>query len=409
MDLFDLTRHVQSMGAPNAVMIAAAVLLVGALAGEAIARTTRLPRIVGYTLAGWIAVAAGQGLTMPLQGTARLVLDLALALLLFEIGCRVRLRWLLRNPYLLATSLLESLLAAVAVYAAMTALGLEPLAAAACAVLAMPASAAVAGRVALELGADGQVTQRMTVLTALNTVWAVIAMIVLKAVAMASGADVSATPLAALAVSAGESLALAAVLAVGVGVVTRRMDLRSESTVLPILGLILLAVGTARWLGASSLLVPLLAGLLLRNASQRALVWPRHFGTAGGVLVLMLFVIVGASWSPEVLAAGGLAGLVLLAVRGLTKGAVVLALSRPSDLGLRQGAALAVTLTPLSATALVMLSDLQTGLPALGLAVAPIILTAIAVLEFLGPIAVQMALRQAGELPAGPINSKEPR
>jgi len=100
---------------------------------------------------------------------------------------------------------------------------------------------------------------------------------------------------------------------------------------------------------------------------------------------------------------------VLLAVRGLTKGAVVLALSRPSDLGLRQGAALAVTLTPLSATALVMLSDLQTGLPALGLAVAPIILTAIAVLEFLGPIAVQMALRQAGELPASPINSKEPR
>jgi crotonobetainyl-CoA:carnitine CoA-transferase CaiB-like acyl-CoA transferase len=52
-----------------------------------------------------------------------------------------------------------------------------------------------------------------------------------------------------------------------------------------------------------------------------------------------------------------------------------------------------------------MLSDLQAGLPDLGLVVAPIILTAVAVLEFLGPIAVQMALRHAGELPAGPINS----
>jgi len=51
----------------------------------------------------------------------------------------------------------------------------------------------------------------------------------------------------------------------------------------------------------------LLAGLLLRNTTQRPWVWPRHFGTAGGVLVLLLFVYLGALWSPGLLAAGGVA------------------------------------------------------------------------------------------------------
>jgi hypothetical protein len=45
-----------------------------------------------------------------------------------------------------------------------------------------------------------------------------------------------------------------------------------------------------------------------------------------------------------------------------------------------------------------MLSELTRSLPDLGAAVAPIVMTAVAVLELLGPIAVQLALRLAGEL-----------
>jgi Kef-type K+ transport system membrane component KefB len=267
----------------------------------------------------------------------------------------------------------------------------------------------VAGRVALELGADGQVTQRMTYLTTLNTMYGVIALIVFKAGMEAGRAPELMPALHAVAISTGAALALAALLAGAVALVAKRLDLRNESAVLLVLGLVLLAVSAARWVGASTLLVPLLAGLLLRNLSDRPWVWPRHFGTAGGMLVLMLFVIVGASWSPAVLAAGGVAALALLVARGLGKGLVVLLLSRWSKLSMRQGVALAVTLTPLSATALVMLSELTRSLPDLGATVAPIILTAVAVLELLGPIAVQGALRFAGELSTTPQNPKESR
>ncbi len=384
---------------PDTLWLLALVMVVGGLAGEVIARTTRLPRLVGYTLAGCLAAAAGVGVQMPLNDSARLVIDLAMALLLFEIGCRVRLRWLWRNPGLLATSVLETSVAAVAVYVALWQLGLEPAVAAACAVLGIPASAAVAGRVALELGADGQVTQRMTHLTALNTLYGVLALVMLSAALEAGRAPHWLPVLQALGTSAVSALLLAALLGGAVALVARRLDLRNESAVLLLLGLVLLAVSAARWIGASTLLVPLLAGLLLRNTNDRPWVWPRHFGTAGGVLVLLLFVVVGSAWSWPVLAAGGLAAMVLLLARGLGKGLVVVGLSHWSKLSLRQGLALAVTLTPLSATALVMLSELMRAEPELGATVAPIVLTAVALVELLGPVAVQLSLRYAGELP----------
>ncbi len=397
-----------SLGRPDDLVWLAAVLVVAALAGEAIARTTRLPRLVGYTLAGWLAAIVGQGAVLPLTGAASLVVDLALALLLFEIGSRVRLRWLRRNPGLLATSLLEAAVGAVAVYLALLWLELPPWTAAACAVLAIPSSAAVAGRVALELGADGQVTQRLGVLTALNTLYGVLALILFKAAALAGQTPDWGFALQSLALSSLLSVLLALVLAGAVALAARRLDLGHESAVLLLLGLVLLAVSTARWLGASALLVPLLAGLALRNLTDRPWVWPRHFGTAGGVLVLMLFVVVGSAWTPALLAAGGLATLALLLARGLGKGLTVLALSRWSRSTLRQGTALAIALTPLSATALVLLSELMRVLPALAGTVLPVVVGAVVVLELIGPLAVQAALRLAGEL-SDRGDPKEPR
>jgi Kef-type K+ transport system membrane component KefB len=276
--------------------------------------------------------------------------------------------------------------------------------------LAVPASAAVAGRVAHELGAEGQVTNRMILLTSLNTLYAVLAMTLFHAWWQADqSADVLQSVML-LASSFAGSLALAALLAAVVAAAARRLDLRNESSVLLVLGLVLLAISTARIAGLSTLLVPLLAGLILRNVTDRPWVWPPHFGTAGGVFVLTLFVIVGASWSPATLALGGAAALALVGARLAAKGIAVVLFSHWAGASLKQGIALAITLTPLSATVLVMLSELQNIVPELGATVAPIILTAVALLELLGPIAVQFGLRLAGDLgPSRPSRRKEQR
>lgn len=394
----------QTSGSPDTTILLAAVVVGGAMAGELIARYSRLPRVVGYTLAGWTAALGGFGATMPLPGIARLLIDLALALLLFEIGSRVRLRWLQNNLGLMATSLLESAAAAAAVYAALVYVKQPPLVAGACAVLAIPSSTAVAGRVAQEIGAEGQVTQRMTALTALNTLYGVLALVVLKGWIETDRAPDMALAAQAVVFSFFGALVLAVLLAWSASWVTRRYDLRQEGPMLLMLGLVLVAVSTARWLGISTLLVPLLAGLLLRNWSERAWSWPRHFGTAGGLLVLLLFVLVGSAWTPQLLLAGGVAALVLLVARGAAKTVVVCLLSRWSHSSIRKGVALSMTLTPLSATALVMLSELHRADAAFGTEIAPIVLSAVAVVEILGPLAVLVALRSAGEV-AQPVSA----
>jgi len=192
-------------------------------------------------------------------------------------------------------------------------------------------------------------------------------------------------------------LLLAALLARGVIALAPRLDLRDENAALLLLGLVLLALGAARMFGASTLLVPLAAGVLLRNASPRPWLWPRHFGTAGGVLVVMLFVIVGASWSLPVLAAGAAVALAVLGARATAKAVAVVALSPWSGVTARQGACVALGLLPVSAVALVLLNDLQAVAGDAASRVGAVVLAAIVLAELFGPLAVQGALALARE------------
>ena len=394
---------------PDVVFWAALMLVVGGLIGEQVFRNFGLPRIVGYSAVGVLIALLGRNASvMELRGTLRLIVDLALGLLLFELGARVNLRWLRANPALLATSAAEVTASFFAMFAALRWLGNDHNIALTCATVGVAASAAVVGRVAGEFGAAGQVTERMIVLTALNTLAAVL---LHKLVIGWLHLDVAGNWVQGISqplYTFGGSMLVAALLARLVAAVAQRLDLRDENSVLLLLGLIVLALAAARMLDLSTLLVPLIAGVMLRNTSQRPWVWPRHFGTAGGVLVLMLFVIVGAAWTPQALLAGGMAAAVLLLARAAAKGVVVVGLARWSGIGTRQSLALALTLTPISGTALVMLAELQLNHALFAATVAPIVFSAIAIMELIGPIAVQQALRLAGELQPRSEPPKEP-
>ena len=111
---------------PDAVLWVSLTIVVAGLIGEFVFRSFRLPRVVGYAVVGTVVSAFGLGLSDTiLKPSFRLIVDLALALLLFELGSRISLRWLRTNPWLLATSLLESALTFVAVYFTLTFLGAE--------------------------------------------------------------------------------------------------------------------------------------------------------------------------------------------------------------------------------------------------------------------------------------------
>ncbi len=63
----------------------------------------------------------------------------------------------------------------------------------------------------------------------------------------------------------------------------------------------------------------------------------------------------------------------------------------------RQGGALALALTPLSGTTLVLLADLHLSHPKFAASVTPIVLSAMAFMQLAGPLAVQWGLRWSGD------------
>lgn len=87
----------------------ALALVIAVLVGEGLVRYLRLPRIVGYVGVGLLMGPAGLNLIPELPASEwRLLVDLALGILLFELGSKVNLRWLKANLWIAFTSLLES-------------------------------------------------------------------------------------------------------------------------------------------------------------------------------------------------------------------------------------------------------------------------------------------------------------
>lgn len=378
---------------------AALLALLAAVLGELVWRRLRWPRLLGYSVVGTAVALTGGGASGH-EPALRLAIDCALALLLFEAGARLNLRWLARNPWLLATSLAEAALAAGAVWWVLRSLAVAPEVAAPLALIATSASPAVLQRVVGELRAAGQVTERLLALAALNTLYAVLALKLFSAGLLLSDPGTWLNAVSPVLFSFCGSILLGAALGEGLALIARRFDLREDNAMVLLLAAVLLALVIAKTLQLSALLVPLLAGIWLRNRSERPWVWPRHFGSAGGVLVLVLFVAVASAWRFDSLGATlGVAAALVLA-RAVAKALAVLLLARPSGLGLGQALCLGSALLPMSATAWVMALEFSLHHPAAGAQLMPVLLSCLALLELSAPLVVMFSLRAAGEIDA---------
>ena len=151
----------------------ALLLAVATVAGYLVQRHSGLPKVVGYTLVGTIAGLAGfGGAVWPLQGIGLFLVELAVAVVLFEAGGRIPLRWFRHNPMVLVQSVAESALTYAAVYWVLLWLGVPAPAAAPLAMVALAASPAVLTRVVNDTRAAGPVTDRAVVLATLSSLYA---------------------------------------------------------------------------------------------------------------------------------------------------------------------------------------------------------------------------------------------
>lgn len=383
------------------------LLTLAAAAGHLVQRYSGLPKVIGYSVVGALAGFAGfTGAVWPLQGIGLFLLELGVAVVLFEAGGRIPLRWFRHNPMVLVQSLLESGLTLFTVYYAMQYMGVRDAVAQPLAMLAMAASPAVLSRVLIDTRASGPVSERAMVLSTLSTLYA-LTLCSASAGLMAKGDKVLgpitlagnlAGSLYPVLVVLGLSVVVAAVLALVLRMALRVMSPTSENTAILLLAVIAAGAALAAHFGGSAALAALLGGMLLKQLEPRPWSWPRQMGTASSMLTMLMFVLVSvvaaqADWGGPVAALVG----VLAGVRVLAKIVGVALGNVGSGASWQQALWVGCAISPMSSVALLLVSTFMVAAPVLGKQIAGIALPVILLMEVLGAVLATVAITRAGE------------
>lgn len=376
----------------------ALLLALAAAAGHHLQRHLGLPKVLGYSIVGALAGFSGYTTaSWPLDGIARFMVELGLSIVLFEAGGRLSLRWLRHNPMLLVQSLAEAVASYLAALWVLELFEVEPALHVPLALLLVATSPAVLMRVASDLRASGPVTDRVITLAALNTFY-VLALggVMARLLGRSPAALTDAIyPVILLLVA---TVLVGALLAYALRKALLFMSPTSENTA--VLQLALIAAGTAlaAHFGGSAPLAALLAGILLKTLHPRPWSWPRKFGTASAILTILMFVLVSmaAAQAPWDWQAWSLMAALVLA-RALAKLAAIALAGIGSGASPRQALWTASALWPLSAVALLLVSQFAEFAPHIGEQVAALALPLILFMEVLGALMAMLALQRAGE------------
>jgi Kef-type K+ transport system membrane component KefB len=382
----------------NEALLLGVLLVIGGVLG-AVAQRLRMPAVFGYVLAGFLAGPLALALPMqPLLEEARVIVDIAVGLVLFELGRRLDLQWLRRDPSLWVASAAEGALCFGGITSALIAFGFPPIHAAMAAAIGIATSPAVVWLVTSDANAQGQVTDRCLNLVAVNTLAAFLLTTMLVAMVhleyRASWITVVLHPLYLITGSLAIGIAAGFALPYAASALTRRTDVHFVL----IVAAVLVAVGLATALKLSVFLALLSAGATVRNVPRRFALMEFDLGGGARVLYILLFVITGAQTTWPALQSAGWAAVIYVLARAAGKWLGVMASAPLSPLPWRQSACLGLTLMPMSGMALLLMHDISMRYPEFGQQLASVLLAAIVVFELAGPLVLHRALRLAGDV-----------
>jgi Kef-type K+ transport system membrane component KefB len=374
------------------------LLLAGLLGGELVRRFLGLPRITGYVLGGVLLGPEVSGIVAPgALSDARVLIDLSLGLIVFELGHRLDVQWLRRNRWLFVAAVAESVLCFAAILVTLLAFGFQPLLAATAAAIGTATSPAVVLLVAHELRAAGQVTERMLLFTAVNSVFAYVALtLLLPFLHLEHALSWREALLHPLYILGGSGL-VGFVASLTLLWLAAWVGKREDRQFILLVALVVLAVGAARSLNLSVVVTLVTLGMLARNFDYEQVLLPLRFGYGGQLFFVLLFVLTGASLAFDAMPAVAGAVIAFIVARFIGKGVAILAFGPLSGVRPQTAGLLTVSLLPMSGLAVVMVLDTAAMYPAFGGELAAVVLSAVAVLEIIGPIATQVALKRAGE------------
>lgn len=393
-----------------------ATVFLGALIGGRLASMCYVPRVTGYLLVGLLIGPSMSGLLgIPplLTGAAleemRIIADVALALILMNIGGSFELenlrRWGRRLLIFSATEILVTFLLVALVtgllnqfYLQHTVAGL-PLwetslfFAIFLGVIATATAPAATLMVIREYEAEGPVTSTVLTLVGLNNLvsilgFSVVAHFLLRA---DEGGGV-------LLLQMCGPLAVGALFGFFISAWAQRLELPSEQKIL-LIGGVTACTAVCRYLTIDYLMASLVLGLILANSSPR---WHRLQDSLRQIdypLYVAFFVFAGATLHIETLGQIGVLGIAYVVARTIGKwlGSRYGALF--GRFGKRERSYAGLTLLAQAGVAIGLAGQLSRSWPEGGHLLETIILGAVVIFELIGPLAVRHGLVQAGEVP----------
>ncbi|HEY8026545.1 MAG TPA: cation:proton antiporter [Burkholderiaceae bacterium] len=381
----------------NALLLFGSLLILGLIGGQLLARVNWIPRISGYLLIGFALGSGGLNwLSGDVAGIMHIFADIAVALMVYQLGRYVDLAWLLRERWLLLNIVSSALLTFGLTWFALEWVGTSRSTAILAGIFAIGTSPAIVMAVMRDLRAEGHITRRLAAMSALNNFIALLAAYALLPALASEKTTPALTLIAHTAYSLGASFLLAYCTYLLMMPLARWLGRQRNQQFVLVIAILTLTLGAAHALHLPVLLTMLAFAILSRNLDHRYDLMELEFGIIGELFIVLMFVSFGASMQVLHWATVAIPVMLMVAARCIAIGTTTFALARPAKLSWKQAAWFSIGSLPLTESGFGLI-QISTIYPSTTADFIPLIAGSLFVWEVLGPIATQFALIKSGD------------
>lgn len=376
------------------------LFLVGLLA-DLTGRHTPLPRVTLLLLAGFVI---GPSLLDWLPDFTDdwfpVLTDIALAMIGFLLGQNLtRARFSELGRPVLAMSIGEVVTTALLIFTVLYLFGVPIEMALLLAGIAPATAPAASVDVVHEYQAEGQFTNTLLGIVAIDDAWGLLVFSVLLAVAQALGGEGGASGIilhGAWEISG--ALLLGVLLGLPMAYITGRIR-PGEPTQAEALGLVLLTAGIAEWLAVSYILAAMVLGAVVANFAKHH---KRPFRAIEGIewpFLILFFLLAGAALHVEALAQAGFLAAAYIGLRIVGRIAGTQAGGWLSGADPKTRRWIGLTLLPQAGVAIGMALLAGHHFPEIRNVILPVVLGSTVIFELIGPVVTRWTLMRVGDIP----------
>jgi Kef-type K+ transport system membrane component KefB len=396
-----MTSLINSLPQINGLTLFGLILIIGVLGGHMAQFTRFFPKITGYFLIGLIIGPNILGIISKGSLTdAKVFIDIAVGLVLFQLGLQVDARKLYHNRKVWWMGIAESMMTFCIVFLALYLLHVDALTAALAASIGVSTSPVLTLFIASKSDVIGRLTQRSLSLTAINNIIAFCLFMLLLPLlhSTAHPAKFEVYMLLDPIYHLFGSIALGVALGYFMIKLGRLIGHREDSQFALLVGILVLSIGIASMFGVSTILTPLVLGIFTINMDHDDHLMKIKLGHYGEIFFIVLFVLTGAKLHLSQIASVGGIAIVFVVTRMISKCLPIYIISRRYGYDNTQSYALGLTLLPMADMAIGLLNTATEISTEFATSLSAIVLASVAIIELTSPLISIFAFRKAGEI-----------